>query len=1180
MKYLYPLIFLVIISCKSSNSEFVKTNQSEIVWFKQASVDLGSKIKMINDEFGFAISRGKGENVKGSVLQLNDGTWKEISTHEYSDFPLIGVHNSNTIYWITHDTHHGNYRPRLFIYDLRSKSKKEISLPKIMWDEIDYSMWTGISILPDGKIWLVGQQGNIIHYDGKKWIVDKNNFKRKKNENLTAGDLHDVQMINQNLGWAVGKAGLILKYENGEWKKFYSPTENELTKISMLDENFGWAVGEKGTILKYENNQWINIKNEFRVTLYSVKTLSKEKAWIVGARSTLLELQNGKWVEDKSIKIFDDLFSDVDVVRKNNEFRLWIIGENGIYTNSQNLKFSFTDVTSNLSLRKEGRAAIFRDFDNDGFSDIAAILEDGPAVIYKNQKGKIFSEVERNSVNSNFPAQTISSADFDNDGNLDLLEILDDVNNKLSFGSGNFTFRDIETEKYFKPELIQTDLNLASSQVADFDNDGNLDIYFSNYNYEDMLFKNNGVGKFENVFYKSGIKKLLNHRSYGVTLADFNNDNLIDVVLTYKLPENNQHIYLYLNKGNFSFEEKKDFNFEFNGAPSTYSSIANDFNNDGFTDLIIFNNESKLKFLINDGNANFKDVTDKVGLNEKYFHPEPSGGILAAADVNNDGWLDLFIGSRLFLNSSKFYFTEIGKSVGVDFTGNPTFYDYDNDGDVDLFVGSSKTALGNGERAILYRNNSLENNFIKVELKSDISNRNAIGAKVYLLGYDDNNQLVYKTLRQNGIGSNSISQENFSSIHFGINPKLKYKVKVIFPSGVQKILAAENNSVIKIYESSFLDRQFILANKSIKRTLLLIDWKIEIIKLLFLVIILSLAFLYGIKTKARKYVFHVYFGLIFLLIYFLLIHFTITSPILFSILIPIGTTSSLAFGFIYSVSKYIEKKESNYISHYKILELIGAGGMGKVYKAIDTQSSKIVAIKILNSELLKEQENKRRLAEEGRMLTSINHKNIVKVLEYGETEKHSFIAMEYLSGGTLQSYIERNYPLSNEKIYDFSLQICDGLIEIHKQNIIHRDLKTANIMFDDIGIIRIMDFGLSKSPLVTTMTTLGTVIGTLGFVAPEQVTNIQVDNRVDIFSFGVILYQMTTGKLPFNGENEIALIHAIFNYEPIKPREINLNISEEFESIIIKCLKKNPNERYKSISEVKVVIEKSRTIIL
>lgn len=1173
MKYLYPFLFLLMISCKSSDSEFVKTNQSEIVWFKQADVDLGAKIKMINDEFGFAISRGKGENVKGSLLQFTKGTWKEISNHEYSDYPLIDYKNSKSLYWITHDTHHGNYRPHLFEYNLISKSKREIQLPRIMWDNVDYSMWTSISTLPDGKIWLAGQQGNIIHFDSTKWLVDKNEYKRKTNDNLTAGDLHDIQMINQNAGWAVGKDGLILKYENGEWKKFNSPTQNELNNISMLDENFGWAVGEKGTILKFENNQWHNIKNDIRVTLNSVKVFSKEKAWIVGARSTLLELKNGNWVEDKSIKIFDDLFSDVDVIQDKNQFKLWIIGESGIYTNSQNLKFSFTDATSNLSLRKEGRAAIFRDFDNDGFSDLATILEDGPAVIYKNQKGKIFSEVERNLIENNFASQTISAVDFDNDGNLDFLEILDDVNNKLSFGKGNFNFRDVETEKYFKPELIQTDLNLASAQVADFDNDGNLDIYFSNYNYNDMLFKNNGAGKFENVLHKSGIKKLINHRSYGFTLADFNDDNLIDVLITYKLPENNQHIFLFLNKGNFSFEEKKDSNFYFNGAPSTYSSLANDFNNDGYTDLIVFNNESKLKLLLNDGNANFKDVSNKVGLTERFFHPEPSGGVLATADVNNDGWLDLFIGSRLFLNSPNFYFKEIGKSVGVEFTGNPTFCDYDNDGDIDLFIGSSKTALGKGERAILYRNNSLENNFIKVELRADKSNRNAIGAKIYLLGYD-NDKIVYQTVRQCGLGSNSISQENFSSIHFGINPKLDYKIKVIFPSGIQKIINANKNSTNKIYESSFLDRQIILANKSIERTLLLINWKIESLKLIVVLIILGVAFFYGLQTKARRYVFHVYFGLFFLLVYFLFVHLTITSSIIFSSVISIGITSSLAFGFIYFVSKQIERKESNYISHYKILELVGAGGMGKVYKAIDTRTSKIVAIKILNSELLKEQENKRRLAEEGRLLTSINHKNIVKVLEYGETEKHAFIAMEFLSGGTLQDYIEKNYPLPNDKIYDLSIQICDGINEIHKQNIIHRDLKSSNIMFDDNGSIKIMDFGLSKSPLVTTMTTLGTVIGTLGFVAPEQITNVQVDKRVDIFSFGVILYQMSTGKLPFNGENEIALIHSIFNYEPIMPKEINQNILEEFESIIMKCLRKNPNERFGSIMEVQEEINK------
>ncbi|MCX7874595.1 MAG: protein kinase [Melioribacteraceae bacterium] len=1166
MKKFIFFILVLIFSCNQNENINVETNQPAKIWFKQANVDLGAQIEMIDSENGFAISRGKGDKVKGVVYQFEKGSWKEISSHDYSDYPLLKAKDKNLIYWITHSTHRGDYKPQFIKYNF--KTKKEIILPKIMWDDSDYSMWTGISIIREDKIWLAGQQGNIIHFDGVKWVIDENNYKRKPNENFSAGDLHDIQMLNENLGWAVGKQGLILKYENGNWKKYNSPTNDELNKISMLDENFGWIVGDKGTILKFENNQWKKIENIFRVKFNSVKTLSKDKAWIVGARSTLVELINNEWIEDKSIKIFEDNFTDIDIINKENENKIWIIGDNGIYTNSQNLKFSFTDVTSNLSLRKEGRAGIFRDYNNDGFLDLAVMLEDSPTLIYRNQNGNFFSEVDRDFLSANiFSSQSIASADFDNDNNIDLLEILDDVNNNLSFGKGNFEFRNVDTRKFINLNYIQTDLNLANAQVADFDNDGNLDIYFSNYNNDDMIFKNNGVGKFENVFGDCGIKKLKNHRAYGVTLTDFNNDNLIDVLITYKLAEKNQHIFLYLNKGNFKFEEKTDKNFYTNFAPSTYSSIENDFNNDGFTDIIVFNNESELKFLINDGNANFKDVADEIGLSKKFFHPEPSGGIMAAADVNNDGWLDIFIGSELYLNSPEFFFTEVSKSVGIDFIGNPSFADFDNDGDIDLFIGSSREALGKGDRAVLYKNNSNEKNFITVKLNADVSNRNAIGAKVYLLGYN-NDSLVYKTIRQVGLGSNSVAQENFSKINFGINPNYNYKIKVVFPSGTIKIVDVEKNKLNEINESTFLEKELILTKKSLTRTLLLIDYKVEVVKFILVFILLIIAFVFGLKTKAKKVVYHLYFGLFWIFIYLALVHLTITSQIILSWIIPIGVTSGLAFSFIYIANKIIEKRESNYISHYKILELIGSGGMGKVYKALDTQTSKIVAIKILNPEILKAQENKKRLAGEGILLSSLQNKNIIKIFEYGETEKCSFISMEYLSGGTLQEYIEKNYPITNKKIIEIALQICNGLKEIHNQKIIHRDLKSSNVMFDDKNEIRIMDFGLSKSPLVTTMTTLGTVIGTLGYVAPEQITNFNVDKRTDIFSFGVILYQLATGKLPFTGENEIALIHTIFNTEPIKPSVINKDLNKEIEKIILKCIRKNPEERFSNVEEI------------
>lgn len=256
------------------------------------------------------------------------------------------------------------------------------------------------------------------------------------------------------------------------------------------------------------------------------------------------------------------------------------------------------------------------------------------------------------------------------------------------------------------------------------------------------------------------------------------------------------------------------------------------------------------------------------------------------------------------------------------------------------------------------------------------------------------------------------------------------------------------------------------------------------------------------------------------------------------------------------------------ISHYKLGELLGKGGMGEVYRALDLNNKQTVALKLLNEELLKDPENRKRFSNEGRLLASFSHPHIVKVFEIGETETQGFIAMEYLPGGTLRDYLAGNHPLTPEKAEDFLLQIAAGLREIHSKGIIHRDLKTGNIMLDGDGRVRIMDFGLSKSSLVSTMTSRGTVLGTLGYVAPEQVTGMNVDARADIFSFGVIIYELLTGKLPFSGENEMALIHAIFNTEPPPPSRLRGDISGKWDDLVARCLAKNPGERFQTVREL------------
>jgi len=1166
MKQNFICIWLIFISCNPTDNQKV-SNKVDKIWFQQEYVDLGAKIDMLNENFGVAISRGKGNDVSGKVYLYKSGIWNVISEHSYSDFPLIHIEKPNLIYWITHNSHHENYKPHMKVYDF--KSIKELKLPPVMWDERDFVMWRGFSFLQNGKIYLAGQQGNIIYYDNKNWLVSNNPYKRKQNEHLNANDLHDIQMINDNLGWAVGKNGLILCYKNGIWEKYPTLTQNDLMKVSFVDENFGYAVGSNGTILKYDNGNWIKISTNVKFKLNSVKVISKNKAYIVGDKSTLLELVDGNWVQDESIKIYNDNFEDLDVIEKDDKVWIWIIGNNGIYTNYHDLRFSFSDVTSLLSIRNEGQAGNFIDYNNDGFVDLLTYLEESPSILYKNNGGKLFLEAESfKEISSNVSSQNIVSADFDNDGYVDLLDI---VNNNLYFGNGNFEFRKIEDESFIKNYNLTENTNVISAQAADFDNDGNIDVYVSFENY-DLLLKNNGAGKFENVFQNSGIKKFINNNSLSFTLSDFNNDNLIDILFTYKIPVNYKHIFLYLNQGNFKFTQKDDPNFYSLISPSTYSSIANDFNNDGYTDLLIFNNESELKLLINDGKANFIEMKGKAGLTGKFFYPYPTGGILAASDVNNDGLLDLFIGSKLYLNSPEFRFNEIGKTIGLNFTGTPAFADYDNDGDMDLFIGSSKLALGEGNRAIFYRNNSIINNFLKVKLYGDISNRFAIGAKVYLLGYNKRDSLIYITLRQNGLGGNSLSKENFSELQFGINPNYNYKVKVIFPSGIERTIEAKINSINEIYESRWLERQAILLSKYFIRVTNLIYWQQELIKFLVTIAGLYLILNYNSKVKNSKKLKR-YTTLTLLIIYFVLLFCTINFNLYARLFFPPLCTGGLAFIFVFVSAKVIERKESNYISHYKILEVIGVGGTGKVLKVKDIYSSEIFALKIINPILLNDDDNRKLIANEAKVLASINNENIVKVFELGETQKYSYMVMEYLGGGTLDDYIKNNFPIENEKIILIARQICNGLKAIHEKDIVHRDLKTTNIMFDRENKVKIMDFGLSKSPLVTTMTTLGTIMGTLGYVAPEQITNIQVDKRADIFSLGVILYQMATNKLPFVGSNEIAVIHSIFNTEPVKPSEINPAIDNGIEHIIMKCLKKNQFERYQSVEEILIDIE-------
>ena len=256
------------------------------------------------------------------------------------------------------------------------------------------------------------------------------------------------------------------------------------------------------------------------------------------------------------------------------------------------------------------------------------------------------------------------------------------------------------------------------------------------------------------------------------------------------------------------------------------------------------------------------------------------------------------------------------------------------------------------------------------------------------------------------------------------------------------------------------------------------------------------------------------------------------------------------------------------VSHYKILEKLGEGGMGIVYKAEDIKLKRTVALKFLPPELTRDPDAKKRFIREAQSAAALEHKNICNIYEVNETEeRQTYLAMACYEGETLRSKIDKG-KLRIEEAIDFCSQIAEGLARAHEEEIIHRDIKPANIFITNRGEVKILDFGLAKLAGQVQITKEVSTLGTIAYMSPEQCSGAEVDHRTDIWSLGVLFYEMLTGRLPFKGDYEQAVIYAILNEKPVPIRKNNPDISEEMEEIVNKLLTKNPDERYQQIEQI------------
>ena len=253
---------------------------------------------------------------------------------------------------------------------------------------------------------------------------------------------------------------------------------------------------------------------------------------------------------------------------------------------------------------------------------------------------------------------------------------------------------------------------------------------------------------------------------------------------------------------------------------------------------------------------------------------------------------------------------------------------------------------------------------------------------------------------------------------------------------------------------------------------------------------------------------------------------------------------------------------------YELLELIGVGGMADIYRAKDVQEDRIVAVKILKTEYAGSEEFLRRFRNESKAIALLSHPNIVKIYDVGFTNKVQFIVMEYVDGITLSDYIEQQGVLKWRDAVHFTVQTLKALQHAHDRGIVHRDIKSSNIMLLRDGTIKVMDFGIARFNRENNKTVSEKTIGSVHYISPEQARGDITDERSDIYSVGVALYEMLTGKKPFDGDTPVAIALMHMQTEPKKPSEINETIPEGLEQIVVRAMQKEPNSRYQTALEM------------
>jgi tRNA A-37 threonylcarbamoyl transferase component Bud32 len=1025
--------------------------------------------------------------------------------------------------------------------------------------------------------WIGGNNGKLLHRTGGRWRPAALPLGEEERRGM---NIHALKMLGRDEGWLVGAQGLVAHLLAGRWRLVPVPAAMRSENLYALDVTAGgslWVAGSRGLLARLDARGWHSFAAPHPFNLLGLDMVSPGDGWAVGEYGTILRWDGQAWRPQVS----PTLASLYDVVMAS-AGEGWIVGDGVLLRSSPR----DTPLLRDASLRDRYRMSrqpaqqiAAMDADGDGDLDLFS-LQPTSIHLYENRGEEGFYEIP------GLPAPPLSIlksaawGDVDGDGDLDLLVM-------SGSPAAAWLYRNLGELRFASPERLAVGPlgDGDSAAFVDLDGDGDLDLYIASVGpvrQTYQVYLNDGAGRFPLGTVSNGSQGLEMFTLWG----DLDGDMDLDAVLGH----GGRELSLLINEGGRLRDATAGSGLD---VPLSEGRIFQgallDLDRDGDLDLLLLGD--RLYVFLNDsknGKAHFR--RDDSLFDPVVNNPAVPSTLSSTGDLDHDGYPEVLLQTvsggrrtvRLFSRGPDGHYRDIASELGLaDRTGNAAlFADLDGDGDLDLYIASS-------EESYLLENLADDSGYLTVRPHGDRSNRSAVGARVRIYAAGHLGEPAFlRGHQQLGVGFNPSGVQNLSALHFGLDARRRYDVEVTFPRGRRVVRRrVVPGRTLDVDESPPGLRQLVLGWRWGRRAWLAADPRREGVKLG----LVALMFLGWHRHESRRPAARplvrrrglaaVLFG-----------GYLLTAACLAADARPaVQGLELLAFAGALGLLSFAGRRlsawhSSRHLGPYRLLELLGEGGMGAVHRARHVVTGKTVALKVLHPWMTDNEEHRVRFLREGRILSRLEHPNVVKVFETGEADGRGYISMELLAGVPLRRLVRQRGHLPPDAVRALLAACCDALGYVHRRGVVHRDVKSDNLFLlepeaalpaDAAGWqrrLRLMDFGLAHASDMNTLTGRPALLGTLAYMPPEQLLGQPLDARSDLYSLGVVGYEALTGRLPFEAGDEGSLLAIIQTGEPVPLRQWRPDLPAPLTRLIEGMLSRSPRGRPASAEALGVAL--------